>query len=261
MIDILHPNTYWGGIELKVLLKMLFCAKVFYKVVIRTRNLTIKRMKSFVCCLAKIKIYIEDPTSNEFLINDTPCRKLGDLKNGEEKTFQITEQEAKVFVIADKSSENYCKECYILPNGQEDILLSGKCKFDATNAFRLDNNQSTDFITTCKSAPKKYPLNLIVAIIAVASPLPMIFVTSMWSLLFGVGFGIGVLGYSTLPDWILYLGLLPLSFSPLFDIFGIVLGITKIKERHSILCISLSLLGLLINFALIFAMGYIGSRY
>ncbi|MBP1575986.1 MAG: hypothetical protein J6A68_00485 [Oscillospiraceae bacterium] len=46
------------------------------------RNLTIKRTKSFVGCLGKMKIYIEDPTSNELLINNTPCRKIGDLKNG-----------------------------------------------------------------------------------------------------------------------------------------------------------------------------------
>ena len=76
------------------------------------RNLTIKRTKSFVGCLAKMKIYIEDPTSNEMLINNTSCRKIGDLKNGEEKTFQIGEQEAKVFVIADKLSKNYCNEYY-----------------------------------------------------------------------------------------------------------------------------------------------------
>lgn len=225
------------------------------------RNLTIKRMKSFACCLAKIKIYIEDPTSNEILINNTPCRKIGDLKNGEEKTFQITEQEAKVFVIADKSSKNYCKEYYLLPNGQEDIFLSGKCELDPANAFHLEKNQSSVFIANLKSASKQRPLNLTVAIIAVTSPLPMIFITSMWALIFGVGFGICVLGYSTIPDWIAFLSLLPLSFSPLFDIFGIVLGIAKIKERHSVLCIVLSLLGLVINIALIFGLSYIGSRF
>ena len=224
------------------------------------RNLTIKRAKSFVGCLAKIKIYIEDHTSNETLINNTPCRKIGDLKNGEEKNFQIGEEEAKVFVIADKSNKNYCKEYYQLPSGHEDIFLSGKCKFEAANAFHLNNNQSKGFVATCKSA-KKHPLILTVAIVAIASPLPMIFVTSMWSLLFGVGFGISVLRYSTIPDWMLYLCLLPLSFSPLFDVFGIILGIVKIKERHSKLCIILSVLGLLMNFALIFGIGYIGSRY
>lgn len=225
------------------------------------RNLTIKRTKSFVGCLAKIEIYIEDPMSNEFLVNNTPCRKIGNLKNGEEKTFQISEEEAKVFVIADKSSKNYCKEYYQLPSGHEDIFLSGKNKLDPANAFHFDRNQSKGFIAKYKSSTLKDSHILIAAVVAIASPLPMIFVTSMWSLLFGVGFGISVLGYSTIPDWMLYLCLLPLIFSPLFDVFGIILGIVKIKEQHSILCIILSVLGLLMNFALIFGMGYIGSRY
>ena len=101
----------------------------------------------------------------------------------------------------------------------------------------------------------------IIAIVAVASPIPMIVITILWSWILFFGVGMGLLGYSTVPDWIMFLELLPLSFSPLFDIFGIVLGLVKIKERQSMLCIILSILGLLINFALIFAMGYIGSRY
>ena len=66
------------------------------------RMLTIKRTKSFIACLAKMKVYIEDSSSTEIVINDVPCRKLGVLKNGEEKQFEIDEKEAKVFVIADK---------------------------------------------------------------------------------------------------------------------------------------------------------------
>ena len=52
------------------------------------RNLTIKRTKSFVASLVKMKIYIEDPTSDEIVINNVRCRKIGDLKNGEEKPFR-----------------------------------------------------------------------------------------------------------------------------------------------------------------------------
>ena len=54
------------------------------------RNLTIVRRKSFVACLAKMKVYIEDPASNELVINKIPCRKLGELKNGEEKHSKST---------------------------------------------------------------------------------------------------------------------------------------------------------------------------
>lgn len=131
------------------------------------RNLTIKREKSFVGSLAKMKVYVEDPTSNEICINDIPCRKIGDLKNGEEKTFQIDEQEVKVYVIADKLSKNYCNEFYQLSASQQDVFLSGKNKFNPANgnAFRFDNNESEETIASRKRGARKGLLILIVAII------------------------------------------------------------------------------------------------
>lgn len=131
------------------------------------RNLTIRRTKSFVGSLTKMKIYIEDPTSNEIRINNTPCRKIGDLKNGEEKTFQIEEQESKVFVIADKLSKNFFNEFYQLPEGQEDIFLSGKNVFNPArgNAFRFDNNESNEIIANRKHGARKALLMLIISIV------------------------------------------------------------------------------------------------
>ncbi len=131
------------------------------------RNLTIKRTKSFVGCLAKMKIYIEDTTSNEMLINNTPCRKIGDLKNGEEKTFQIDDCAAKVFVIADNLSKNYCNEYYQIPDGQEDIFLSGKNKLNPANgnAFRFDNNESEGIAENRKRGTRKGLLILTAAIV------------------------------------------------------------------------------------------------
>lgn len=131
------------------------------------RNLTIKREKSFVGSLVKMKVYIEDPTSNEMRINDVPCRKIGDLKNGETKTFQIDEQTLKVYVIADKLSKDYCNEFYQLPAGQEDVFLSGKNKFNPANgnAFRFDNNESEENIANRKRGTRKGLLILIIAAI------------------------------------------------------------------------------------------------
>ncbi len=131
------------------------------------RNLTIKRTKTFVGCLAKLKVYIEDASSNELLIKNTPCRKIGDLKNGEEKTFQIGEQKAKVFIIADKISKNYCNEYYQLPEGKEDISLSGKNKFNIFNgnAFQFDNNNSEEILANRKRSSRKGLLVLVLAIV------------------------------------------------------------------------------------------------
>ena len=104
------------------------------------RNLTIKRQKSFVGCLVKAKIYIEDSIAPETEINGVPCRKLGDLKSGEEKTFEIENSAKKIFVIADQMSKNYCNEFVNIPEGEEDVYLSGKNQFSPLtgNAFRFD---------------------------------------------------------------------------------------------------------------------------
>ena len=109
--------------------------------------------------------------------------------------------------------------------------------------------------------PKQNSRLLIIGIIAVSSPLPMIIITMLWFFFLFFGVGMGILGYSSTPDWILIIGLLPLLLSPAFDIFGIVFGIIKRKEHHSVLCVILSAIGFLINFALIFGMIYMGSRY
>ena len=116
------------------------------------RNLTITRTKSFVGCLGKIKVYIEDALHSELYINDVPCRKLGDLKNGEQKTFAVENESLKVFVIADKLSKNFCNEYYQLPAGNEDIALSGKNRYNPAvgNPFRFDNNENPDAIANRK---------------------------------------------------------------------------------------------------------------
>ena len=142
------------------------------------RNLTIKRTKSIPGCLAKIKVYIEDPNQNELIINNTPCKLLGSLKNGEEKTFEIGEERAKVFVIADKLSKNFCNEFYQLEEGQEDIFLSGKTRLNPAtgNAFRFDNNDTEEVVANRKRSSRK---GLVVLIIAAM-----------------IGFTVGILLYS-----------------------------------------------------------------
>ena len=131
------------------------------------RNLTIKRKKKIVACLGKMKVYIEDAQSNELIISGIPCRKLGDLKNGEEKTFEIGENSAKVFVIADTLSKDYCTEFYQLSDGQDDIVLTGENYFNPANgnAFRFDNNNSEEVLAARKKSNKKGTVILVIAII------------------------------------------------------------------------------------------------
>lgn len=121
------------------------------------RKLTIKRTKSFVASLVSLKVYIEDATSDELVINGVSCRKIGTLKNGEEGVFQIGEEATRVYVIADKLSKNYCNEFYEIPAGIDDIHLSGKNKFNLANgnAFRFDGNTSEAVLQNRKKSNRK----------------------------------------------------------------------------------------------------------
>ena len=131
------------------------------------RNLTIQRRKTFVACAMKVKVYIEDATSNEIVIGGVACRKLGDVKNGETKTFQIDNNSARVFVIADKLSKNYCSEFYQLPEGSEDVFLSGKNYFNplAGNPFRFDNNDNPEVLENRKKGKRVGTIVMIVAMV------------------------------------------------------------------------------------------------
>lgn len=131
------------------------------------RNLTITRAKSFVACLGKMKVYIEDPDTNELMINGVPCRKLGTIKNGETVTFPIGDLAAKVFVIADKASRNYSNDYYPLPAGAEDITISGKNQYNlsAGHPFRFDGVTDPEVLANRKQGSRKGTWILVAALI------------------------------------------------------------------------------------------------
>ena len=109
------------------------------------RNLTITRRKSFVGCAMKDQVYIRDALAQEIIIDGVPCRKIGDIKNGESKTFQIEDGEQQVFLIVDKASKDYCNATVTVPEGQEDIALSGTHKFAlGSNPFCFDGVQFSE---------------------------------------------------------------------------------------------------------------------
>jgi len=109
------------------------------------RNLTITRRKSFVGCAMKDQVYIHDEAAPELIIEGVPCRKIGTVKNGETKTFQIEDREQQVFVIVDKVSKNYCNASIAIPAGQEDVSLSGIHKFYyGSNPFVFDGVELTE---------------------------------------------------------------------------------------------------------------------
>lgn len=131
------------------------------------RNVTIIRTKSGVAALATMKVYIEDPQSQEITIGGVPCRKIGELKNGEERNFVVGDEEAKIYVIADVLSKSLSGEFYQLPAGTEDIVLSGKCTYNpgAGNPFRFDGNSNEAVLKQRKKNTVKSVVIILVAIL------------------------------------------------------------------------------------------------
>ena len=131
------------------------------------RNVTIRRNKSSIGCLGKLKLYVEDQINGDLEINGIKCSKLGELKNGEEKTFQISENETKIFAIWDKSSRNYSNDLYIVPAGEQDFHLYGQARYNPSNsnAFRFENNFNSQSIENRKKSNSKGAIVMIIAII------------------------------------------------------------------------------------------------
>lgn len=131
------------------------------------RNLTITRRKTFVASLAKMKVYIEDPAGGDTLIDGVNCRKLGTLKNGETKAFPIDSHAARVYVIADKISKNYCNDYYVVPEGDFDVFLSGKNLYNPAsgNAFRFDGTANEEVVQNRKKGSKKGMIILVISLI------------------------------------------------------------------------------------------------
>ena len=135
------------------------------------RYLTIKRHKAYAGCMGKMKVYIEDPMQPEMDINGVPCRKLGELKNGEEKVFEIGNNAAKVFVIAGKMSRNWCSDFFQLYEGADNIWLSGKNRFNPAsgNAFRFDNNDLNPEVQANRKKGSGIGIVILIAAVAIGS--------------------------------------------------------------------------------------------
>ena len=130
------------------------------------RNLSIERKKSFVACLVSDKVYVEDPAGT-LTIDGTPCRKLGEVKNGETQTFLISDAEQRIFIIQDMASKDWCFEVYPVPAGEADLFLTGKHKYapHRGNPYRFDNNPSPIAAEARKKTGKRSAGVMIIAVV------------------------------------------------------------------------------------------------
>ena len=122
------------------------------------RSLTIKREKSFVACLVKANVYVHDELTGDTKINGDNCYKLGSLKNGEEKTFTIGDEETKIYVVADKLSMKLTNEVCYIPAGVDNIYLMGECKYNPIggNNFRFHGMTDPRVLANRKKSTRKF---------------------------------------------------------------------------------------------------------
>jgi len=130
------------------------------------RNLTVKRNKAFPACAVSMHVYVEDPAGEDIVVNGAPCRYLGSLKSGEEGTYVVSENEAKLYVIPEKSGKVYKEEFYPLPAGSDPVTVSGKNVLEAVNGnpFRFDGITSDAIIKSRKNSKKQSITVIVIAI-------------------------------------------------------------------------------------------------
>lgn len=97
--------------------------------------------------------------------------------------------------------------------------------------------------------------------IAVISPVPMIVFTAIWCWLWFFGIGLGLLGYESVPEWIMICSMIPLGVSPLIGAVGVIYGAIKMKEKYAFVSLVLSIVGLIENLILIYVICYLGKNF
>ncbi len=150
------------------------------------RILTVTRKKSFVGCLATIKLCMEVPEheSHDIVIDGKRCRILAKLKNGKTESIQVGDDAFKLYAIADNASTSFCREFYTVEAGTEDVCLSGACVFNPArgNAFSFDGNDTAEVVADRKKSQKKGTVILAIALTVgiIAGVFAGYFLTSLW---------------------------------------------------------------------------------
>ena len=134
------------------------------KVCVTLRRLWIHRRKSPAAGMKKMKVYMEDP-QGDALINGFLCRKLGELKNGQMRSFTISNQALRVFVVADSFTRDMNNAFAVIPEGEEDAVLSGR------NVRTSFGKHSFCFDTGAVLRPEKQGNRLLMVLAAVAAML------------------------------------------------------------------------------------------
>ncbi len=119
------------------------------------RDVTIKREKAAAHSRVGVSVYAEDRDAAELTIEGVPCRKLGELKNGEEQTFTVSSEAVTLYTAVDSRGTFTCQP-YPLEAGEEAVSLAG-CVCDdedgrASFCFGAEGDGNADGKNKLKSA-------------------------------------------------------------------------------------------------------------
>jgi len=78
----------------------------------------------------KAYIYIEVKENEDLVLQGFKCKKIGELKNNKQDTYEITEGSVHLFVVFDKRIPKKFHTKYLIPEGKDDITLYTKPKLN-----------------------------------------------------------------------------------------------------------------------------------
>ncbi len=117
------------------------------------RKLTVRRNKAFAASAAVMHVFIEDHEQGTMLVNKIPCRRLGMLTNNSEQSFEIDDRSRRLFVVQNPTSKSTYQEAYAIPEGSDDVYVSGRNYFRGLgNPFYFDNNPDAEVVKKRKKS-------------------------------------------------------------------------------------------------------------
>jgi hypothetical protein len=105
------------------------------------RKLTLKRKKTLISSMVKIRIFIEH-SAGEFELDKIKCTEIGSLKNGETGQYEIPTGDVNLLVLYSKIFPNKNYTPYKIPAGSDDLeLFTYPWKIYARNPFVVNTKE------------------------------------------------------------------------------------------------------------------------
>ena len=112
------------------------------------RKLTVRRAKGSFFSPSRVFLYLENHEQSDTTVSGIPCQYLGTLKRGSQTTVEIGDTACRLFATTSRINRDINSTCFQLPEGSDDIVLSGETEYDSAkngNLFRFHSTLMPDF--------------------------------------------------------------------------------------------------------------------